>query len=163
MVAETWEFRRVRAPKIGGYVGVVTSSKSVNLGPFLTAYGRFRYFSSFCVPVFIIFFFFIDFFKVEGRTSPSQTICEGKQTRHAIHRFSASTACESNNVQEYLIIQCIFFHHLGSLLWQISYIIQIMNVYDCNGKNIFMSWTMESSIQRGVSLVEWIFPSFKEW
>ncbi len=24
-----------------------------------------------------------------------------------------------------------------------------MNVYECNGKNIFMSWNMECSIQRG--------------
>jgi hypothetical protein len=29
--------------------------------------------------------------------------------------------------------------------------IQIMNVYECNGKNIFMRLKMESSIQRGDS------------
>ena len=29
------------------------------------------------------------------------------------------------------------------------YIIQIMNVYECNGTAIFMRWEMECSMQRG--------------
>jgi hypothetical protein len=28
-----------------------------------------------------------------------------------------------------------------------THIIQLMNVYECNGKNIFMRWKMECSIQ----------------
>ena len=31
----------------------------------------------------------------------------------------------------------------------VSYSIHIMNVYECNGSNMFMSWKMECSIQRG--------------
>ncbi len=38
-----------------------------------------------------------------------------------------------------------------------------MNISECNdGKNVFMSWKMESSIQRGASRVEWNFLSFNE-
>jgi hypothetical protein len=36
-------------------------------------------------------------------------------------------------------------------------IIQIINVYECDGTNIFMRWKMECSIQRGDSRVEWTF------
>ena len=36
-----------------------------------------------------------------------------------------------------------------------------MNVYECSGKNIFMSWKMESSIPQGISRVEWNFPYWK--
>ena len=43
------------------------------------------------------------------------------------------------------------------------FFVQIMNVYECNGKNIFMSCKMKSSIQRGASRVEWNFPSFNKW
>jgi hypothetical protein len=39
-------------------------------------------------------------------------------------------------------------------------IIQIMNAYECNGKNISMRQEMECSIQRGDSRVEWYIPSF---
>ena len=42
---------------------------------------------------------------------------------------------------------------LGQLFWFLSSIIQIMNVYSCNGKNIFVRWKMECSIQRGDSRV----------
>ena len=39
--------------------------------------------------------------------------------------------------------------------------IQIMNVYDCNGTNIFMRWKMKCSTQR--SKVEWNISSFTDW
>ena len=38
-----------------------------------------------------------------------------------------------------------------------------MNVYSCNGKNIFIRWKMECSIQLGCRLVEWNIPSFTSW
>jgi hypothetical protein len=38
-----------------------------------------------------------------------------------------------------------------------------MNAYSCNGKNIFMRWKIECSIQRGDSRVEWNIASFTEW
>ena len=41
-------------------------------------------------------------------------------------------------------------------------IIQIMNAYECNGKNISMRQEMECSIQRGDSRVEWYIPSLPE-
>jgi hypothetical protein len=45
-----------------------------------------------------------------------------------------------------------------SLFWY--YIKQTMNVYSCNGKNIFIRWKMECSIQLGCRLVKWNIPSF---
>jgi hypothetical protein len=50
------------------------------------------------------------------------------------------------------------FSYESSVFWY--YIKQIMNVYSCNGKNIFMRWKMECSIQLGCRLVEWNIPSF---
>ena len=51
------------------------------------------------------------------------------------------------------------FSYESSLFWY--YIKQIlMNVYSCNGKNIFIRWKMECSIQLGCRLVEWNIPSF---
>jgi hypothetical protein len=51
----------------------------------------------------------------------------------------------------------------GWIIFTACTIIQIMNVYECNGKNIFMRWKMECSIQRGDSRVEWNISSFTEW
>ena len=48
-------------------------------------------------------------------------------------------------------------------IWHACTSIQIMNVYECNGKNIFMRWKIECSIQRSVSWVEWNIQSFTEW
>ena len=39
----------------------------------------------------------------------------------------------------------------------------MFKLHTCSGKNIFICWKMESSIQRGVRRVEWNFPSFNEW
>jgi hypothetical protein len=50
-----------------------------------------------------------------------------------------------------------FSYESISLFWY--YIKQIMNVYSCNGKNIFTWWKMECSIQLGCRLVEWNIPS----
>ena len=41
------------------------------------------------------------------------------------------------------------FHHNIKTFWSIVNIIHIMNVYECNGANMFMSWKMECSIQWG--------------
>jgi hypothetical protein len=48
-----------------------------------------------------------------------------------------------------------------SLFWY--YKKQIMNVYSCNGQNIFIRSKMECSIQLGCRLVEWNIPSFTSW
>jgi hypothetical protein len=46
-----------------------------------------------------------------------------------------------------------FSYESISLFWY--YRKQIINVYSCNGKNIFIRWKMECSIQLGCRLVEW--------
>jgi hypothetical protein len=48
-----------------------------------------------------------------------------------------------------------------SLFWY--YIKQIINVFSCNGKNIFIWWKMKCSIPLGCRLVEWNIPSFTSW
>ena len=37
----------------------------------------------------------------------------------------------------------------GYIVYKFDIIIQTMNVYECNGTNIFMRWKMKCSIQRG--------------
>jgi hypothetical protein len=62
----------------------------------------------------------------------------------------------------YSIALFVLLIRIFSLFWY--YMKQIMNVYSaCNGKNIFIRWKMECSIQRGDSRVEWNIPSFTEW
>jgi hypothetical protein len=55
-----------------------------------------------------------------------------------------------------------FSYESISLFWY--YIKQIMIVYSCNGKNIFIRWKIvECSIHLGCRLVEWNIPSFTSW
>ena len=49
------------------------------------------------------------------------------------------------NTRSGISLACIH----GLYLWVIN--IQIMNVYECNGTNIFMRWKMKCSIQRGAA------------
>ncbi len=44
-----------------------------------------------------------------------------------------------------------------------GYIKQMNVLHLCNGKNIFILWKMKSSIQLGLHLIEWNFPSFNSW
>ena len=55
---------------------------------------------------------------------------------------------------------CTKFYTSRILLHR-SRIIQIMNGYECNGTDIFMSWKMKCSIHRGKA--EWNISSFTEW
>jgi hypothetical protein len=59
-----------------------------------------------------------------------------------------------------VLINCSWKRNI-SLFWY--YKKQIMNVSSCNGKNIFIRWKMECSIQLGCRLVEWNIPSFTSW
>ena len=68
----------------------------------------------------------------------------------------------------YSVIQCAqIVHYLHCMrinsVWHCN-IIQIMNVYECNGTNIFMRWKMKCSIQRGAKpswMVHFIFHRMK--
>ena len=54
------------------------------------------------------------------------------------------------------------FSSSGNLNIWLWYSIQILNVYDCSGEDIFVRRKMEPSIPRGDSRVGWNIPSFTE-